>query len=71
MWVKKKIKKRGLEDKIELQILADSEKLPFSENSFDAITAGFGVRNYENLEKDSLKCIGIKYEWNSHYLRTI
>ena len=47
---KKKIKKRGLEDKIELQI-ADSEKLPFSENSFDAITAGFGVRNYENLEK--------------------
>ena len=47
---KKKIKKRGLEDKIELQI-ADSEKIPFSENSFDAITAGFGVRNYENLEK--------------------
>lgn len=47
---KKKIKKRGLEDKIELHI-ADSEKIPFSENSFDAITAGFGVRNYENLEK--------------------
>lgn len=47
---KKKIKKRGLEDKIELQI-ADSEKLPFLENSFDAITAGFGVRNFENLEK--------------------
>ena len=47
---KKKIKKRGLEGKIELQI-ADSEKIPFSENSFDAITAGFGVRNYENLQK--------------------
>ena len=50
MWVKKKIKKRGLEDKIKLQI-ADSEKLPFSENSFDAYYHGFGVRNFENLEK--------------------
>ena len=44
----KKIK--SLEDKIELQI-ADSENIPFSENSFDAITAGFGVRNFENLEQ--------------------
>jgi demethylmenaquinone methyltransferase/2-methoxy-6-polyprenyl-1,4-benzoquinol methylase len=25
--------------------------LPFKENSFDAITAGFGVRNFENLNK--------------------
>lgn len=30
---------------------ADSEKLPFSDNSFDAITVGFGVRNFERLEK--------------------
>ena len=29
----------------------DSENLPFEENSFDAITVGFGVRNFENLEK--------------------
>ena len=50
---KSKLKKRGLEDKIELQI-ADSEKIPFSENSFDIIAAGFGVRNYENLEKGTL-----------------
>ncbi|MFL0161472.1 bifunctional demethylmenaquinone methyltransferase/2-methoxy-6-polyprenyl-1,4-benzoquinol methylase UbiE [Aquirufa salirivi] len=45
-----KIKKLGLEDKIHLQ-LGDSEKLPFSDQSFDAITVSFGVRNYENLEK--------------------
>ncbi|MEY2895025.1 MAG: hypothetical protein RIS42_744, partial [Bacteroidota bacterium] len=32
---KEKIKKMGLEDKITLQ-LGDSEKLPFSDNSFDA-----------------------------------
>lgn len=43
-----KIKKKGLEDRIKLQ-LADSENLPFNDQAFDAITAGFGVRNFENL----------------------
>jgi demethylmenaquinone methyltransferase / 2-methoxy-6-polyprenyl-1,4-benzoquinol methylase len=45
-----KINKLGLQNKIELK-LGDSEKLPFADNSFDAITVGFGVRNFENLEK--------------------
>ena len=45
-----KIKKLNLQDKIELK-LGDSENLPFSDSSFDAITVGFGVRNFENLEK--------------------
>ncbi|MES2622555.1 MAG: bifunctional demethylmenaquinone methyltransferase/2-methoxy-6-polyprenyl-1,4-benzoquinol methylase UbiE [Bacteroidota bacterium] len=31
-------------------IKGDSEKMPFADNSFDAITVGFGVRNFENLE---------------------
>jgi len=47
---KNKIIKKDLLDRIHLQ-LADSENLPFNDNSFDAITAGFGVRNFENLEK--------------------
>jgi len=47
---KEKIKKLGLEDKIELKV-GDSEKLAFEDNSFDAIIVSFGVRNYENLEK--------------------
>lgn len=29
----------------------DSENLPFDDNSFDAITVAFGVRNFENLDK--------------------
>jgi demethylmenaquinone methyltransferase/2-methoxy-6-polyprenyl-1,4-benzoquinol methylase len=47
---KRKIKERGLQDKMEF-LLADSESLPFDNNTFDAITVAFGVRNFENLRK--------------------
>ncbi len=46
----KKIEKRKLSHKIEM-VLGDSERIPFEDNSFDAITVAFGVRNFENLEK--------------------
>jgi demethylmenaquinone methyltransferase/2-methoxy-6-polyprenyl-1,4-benzoquinol methylase len=46
----KKIKQKKLHNRIKLSI-EDSEKLPFNDNSYDAITAGFGVRNFENFEK--------------------
>jgi demethylmenaquinone methyltransferase/2-methoxy-6-polyprenyl-1,4-benzoquinol methylase len=45
-----KIQKMGLEKTIQLQ-KGDSEKLPFSDNSFDAVIVSFGVRNFENLQK--------------------
>ncbi len=47
---KQKIKDKGLENIIDLQ-LGDSENLQFDNNTFDAYTVGFGVRNFENLEK--------------------
>ncbi len=47
---KKKVKEKGLENLIEM-VLGDSENLPFADNSFDAITVGFGVRNFEDLDK--------------------
>ena len=47
---KKKVKQLNLSDKIEM-IIGDSENLSFADNTFDAITVGFGVRNFENLEK--------------------
>lgn len=46
---RRKIKKKGLESRIEL-IKADSEKLPFESDTFDAAIVGFGVRNFENLK---------------------
>jgi demethylmenaquinone methyltransferase/2-methoxy-6-polyprenyl-1,4-benzoquinol methylase len=47
---RKKIKKLDLDDKIDM-VQADSEDLPYDENSFDAATVAFGVRNFENLDK--------------------
>ncbi|HET6992021.1 MAG TPA: bifunctional demethylmenaquinone methyltransferase/2-methoxy-6-polyprenyl-1,4-benzoquinol methylase UbiE [Bacteroidia bacterium] len=47
---REKLKKSGLDQKIELKS-GDSENLPFGDNTFDAITVGFGVRNFETLEK--------------------
>lgn len=46
---KDKLKKLDNPDHIGF-IKGDSENLPFEENSFDAITASFGVRNFENLQ---------------------
>jgi len=45
-----KVKKEHLEEVITLET-GDSENLRFPENSFDAVTVAFGVRNFENLEK--------------------
>jgi len=47
---RQKIKKKNLDKIIELQ-LGDSERLLFEDNTFDAVTVAFGVRNFENLEK--------------------
>lgn len=41
---KKKIDKRGLSDKFEV-IHGDAEKLPFPDNTFDALSISYGIRN--------------------------
>lgn len=46
---KQKIAKRNLGHLFEVK-LGDSEKLPFADNTFDAVTVAYGVRNFENLE---------------------
>ncbi len=47
---REKIAKAKLQDIITLQ-QGDSEAINFPDESFDAITVAFGVRNFENLEK--------------------
>lgn len=47
---RKKLAEKNLAGIIDLQY-GDSEALPFSDNSFDAITCAYGVRNFDNLEK--------------------
>ena len=45
-----KMKKKGLDHIITMQ-QGDSEDIPYEDNYFDGLTVGFGVRNFENLEK--------------------
>ena len=47
---KQKIDKKNLDKQIEM-VLGDSENIPFEDNTFDAITVAFGIRNFETLEK--------------------
>lgn len=47
---RKKIKNLALGNKIQL-LNGDSEAIFFDDNTFDAVTVAFGVRNFENLEK--------------------
>ena len=46
---RKKILKKQLDSTIKM-VIGDSENLPYENNSFDAISVAFGVRNFENLE---------------------
>lgn len=47
---RKKVADQELSDKIEL-LNGDSETINFPDNTFDAVTVAFGVRNFQQLEK--------------------
>ncbi|MEN9571842.1 MAG: bifunctional demethylmenaquinone methyltransferase/2-methoxy-6-polyprenyl,4-benzoquinol methylase [Bacteroidota bacterium] len=47
---RKKIANEGLTNCIQL-LNGDSETIKFNDNTFDAVTVAFGVRNFENLEQ--------------------
>jgi demethylmenaquinone methyltransferase/2-methoxy-6-polyprenyl-1,4-benzoquinol methylase len=55
---RKKVEKERLVDKIGL-LRGDSEAINFSENTFDAVMAAFGVRNFENLEKGLIEMLRV------------
>ena len=47
---RKKLQKLNLEDKVEL-VNGDSEAIFYGDDSFDAVTVAFGVRNFQDLEQ--------------------
>jgi len=47
---REKVRRKGMSDKIEL-LVADCAHLPFEDNTFDAVTCGYGVRNFAELDK--------------------
>ena len=46
---RQKLRKQGLDTIVELRE-GDSENLPFANDTFDAVTVAFGVRNFEHLD---------------------
>lgn len=46
----RKVAEQGLASRIKL-VQADSEQLPFADNTFDAATIAFGIRNFEHPVK--------------------
>lgn len=52
---RKKAASKSLEHKLSF-IEGDSEKLPFANNTFDAVTVAFGVRNFEDTLKGLKEC---------------
>jgi len=46
----KKIKELGLQQSVMLE-LGDVENLEYTDNYFDVVTVGYGVRNFENIKK--------------------
>ncbi|MEG0500530.1 MAG: ubiquinone/menaquinone biosynthesis methyltransferase, partial [Rikenellaceae bacterium] len=47
---RQKVEQRGFSDRISL-VECNALKLPFADLQFDAVTAAFGVRNFEDLPK--------------------
>ena len=58
---RQKVTERNLENKVSL-VSGDAENLSFSKNTFDLISIGFGVRNFQNLEKGLLESFRVLRE---------
>ncbi len=52
---RQKVDNLNLSHKIKL-LLACAEALPFSDNSIDAVTIGFGIRNFKNISAGLAEC---------------
>lgn len=48
------LRKSGLRDRVGL-VCADAQKLPFADNTFDAVTIGYGLRNVGDMRQTLLE----------------
>ncbi len=55
---REKIRKSGLDNAINLQ-QGDAESISFPDNTFDAVTVAFGVRNFQHLEMGLLEMLRV------------
>jgi demethylmenaquinone methyltransferase/2-methoxy-6-polyprenyl-1,4-benzoquinol methylase len=55
---REKLKNKALTEVIDLQ-KGDSEAISFDDNTFDAVTVAFGVRNFQDLEKGMAEIIRV------------
>ena len=58
---RQKVTERNLENKVSL-VSGHAENLNFSKSTFDLISIGFGVRNFQNLEKGLLESFRVLRE---------
>lgn len=52
---RKKLASKGLDNKIRLSV-GDAQSLPFEDNSYDAVTISFGIRNIPDVPKCLKEC---------------
>ena len=52
---RQKVKQLGLDQVIRFD-KEDCLNLSYEDNTFDAVTAAFGIRNFQNLDQDCAKC---------------
>eukprot|EP01093_Parvamoeba_rugata_P001576 TRINITY_DN1193_c0_g5_i1.p1 TRINITY_DN1193_c0_g5~~TRINITY_DN1193_c0_g5_i1.p1 ORF type:complete len:246 (-),score=58.76 TRINITY_DN1193_c0_g5_i1:533-1270(-) len=55
---KEKVTDKNLDNTIEM-VVGDSENLVFADNSFDAVTVSFGVRNFETLTTEMAEILRV------------
>lgn len=66
---RKKVAAAGYSEHISFE-QQDCTALTYEENSFDAVTAAFGVRNFENIEQGISDVPGAETRWAYHDLGT-
>ncbi|NRA64634.1 MAG: bifunctional demethylmenaquinone methyltransferase/2-methoxy-6-polyprenyl-1,4-benzoquinol methylase UbiE [Pseudobacteriovorax sp.] len=52
---REKLKKKRLDQKIKLEV-GDAQELPWADNTYDAVTISFGIRNIPDFEKCLREC---------------